>query len=130
MLSETPSRRQGYSPGLTRRPYGAPALSAGGGSEFTAGFEEARAAKGITLTPPPPKSPRMYGSAERMQATWLTGFRTVQDTAVNVAGLGPLIDRYLAFQSRGRPHDAFDGMASDEYPGSRRIREAPPLHMS
>ena len=95
-----------------------------------AGFEEACAAKGITVAVLPPKSPKQNGRVERMQATLRNEFHYVRDTAVSVAGLNPLIERYLEFHNGGRPHDALDGMTSDEYLRSRRIGEAPPSHMS
>ncbi len=114
---------------VSSAPFPIEAVQAGGGSEFMAEFEEACAAKGITLAVPPPKSPKMNGRVERLQATWRNEFHNVQDTASNVAELAPLIDEYLAFHSGWRPHDALDGMTPDEYLESRRIGETPPLHM-
>ena len=111
-------------------PFKVEAVQVDGGSEFMAGFEEACAAKGITLAVLPPKSPEQNGRVERMQATWRNEFHNIQDTAVNVTGLAPLIDQYLAFYNGRRPHDALDGMTPDEYLESRRIKEAPPSHMS
>ena len=111
-------------------PFRIEAVQAGGGSEFMAGFEEACAAKGITLAVLPPKSPKQNGRVERMQATWRNEFYNVQETASNVTGLAPLIEEYLAFHNGRRPHDALDGMTPDEYLESWRIGEAPPLHMS
>ncbi len=64
-----------------------------------------------------------------MQATLRNEFHNVQDTAVNVSGLRPLIDEHMAFYNTQRPHDALDGMTPDEYLESRRISETPPLHM-
>ena len=110
-------------------PFGIEAVQVDGGSEFMAEFEEACAAKGITLAVLPPKSPKQNGRVERMQATLRNEFYNVQDTAVTVAGLNPLIDKYLSFYNGGRPHDALDAMTPDEYLESRRIGEAPTSHM-
>ena len=93
-------------------------------------FEAACAAKGVALAVLPPKSPKMNGCVERMQATWRNGFHNVQDTAVSVSGLSPLIDEYLDFHSGWRPHDALGGMTPDEYLDKWRISGDPASHMS
>ena len=111
-------------------PFTIEAVQVDGGSEFMADFEAACAAKGVTLAVLPPKSPKMNGRVERMQATLRNELFNVQETAVSVTGLNPLIDRYLDFYNGERPHDALDGMTPDEYLESRRIGEAPPSHMS
>ena len=112
-----------------RAPFGIEAVQAGGGSGLMAEFEEACHARGITLAVLPPKSPKQSGRVERMQATLRNELCNVQDTAVSVAGLNPLIDEHLGFHSGGRPHDALDAMTPDAYLESRRIGEAPPSHM-
>ena len=110
-------------------PFGIKAVQAGGGSGLMAGFEDACAAKGITLAVLPPRSPKMNGRVETMQATLRNELCNVQDKAVNVTGLKPLIDKYLSFYNGRRPHDALDGMTPNEYLESRRIGEAPTSHM-
>ena len=115
---------------VSAAPFTVEAVQVDGGSEFMAEFEEACAAKGITLAVLPPKSPKQNGRVERMQATWRNEFYNVQDTASKLSELSPLIDEYLDFYNGERPHDALDGMTPDEYLESWRIGEAPPLHMS
>ena len=115
---------------VSSAPFPVEAVQAGGGSGFMAGLETACREKGITLAVLPPKSPKMNGRVERMQATLRNELFNVQETAVSVTELNPLIDRYLDFYNGERPHDALDGMTPDEYLESRRIGEAPPSHMS
>ena len=111
-------------------PFPVEAVQVDGGSEFMAEFEAACADRDITLAVLPPNSPKQNGRVERMQATLRNEFYNVQDTAVSVSGLRPLIDEYIAFYNGHRPHDALDGMTPDEYLHSRRIGETQTLHMS
>lgn len=78
----------------------------------------------------PVPGPTMNGRVERMQATLRNEFQNVRDTAVQVSGLRPLTDEYMAFHSTQMAHDAPDGLTPDEYLQSRRIRETLPPHMS
>ena len=112
---------------VSSAPFPIEAVQVDEGSEFMAGFEEACAAKGITLAVLPPKSPEnertRRDECRRHGGTSSTMSRTPPS---NVAELAPLIDEYLAFYNGWRPHDALDGMTPDEYLESRRIGEAPP----
>ena len=115
---------------VRQAPFPVEAVQVDGGSEFMAEFEAACGDRNITLAVLPPKSPKQNGRVERMQATLRNEFYNVQDTAVNVSGLRPLIDEYMELYNGWRPHDSLDGMTPDEYLESRRIGETPPLHMS
>ena len=115
---------------VRQAPFSVEAVQVDGGSEFMAEFEAACGDRNITLAVLPPKSPKQNGRVERMQATLRNEFYNVQDTAVNVSGLRPLIDEYMELYNGWRPHDSLDGMTPDEYLESRRIGETPPLHMS
>ncbi len=115
---------------VRQAPFSVEAVQVDGGSEFMAEFEAACGDRNITLAVLPPKSPKQNGRVERMQATIRNEFYNVQDTAVNVSGLRPLIDEYMELYNGWRPHDSLDGMTPDEYLESQRIGETPPLHMS
>ena len=115
---------------VAEAPFRVEAVQVDGGSEFMAEFETACRERGITVAVLPPKSPKQNGRVERMQATLRNEFYNVQDTAVTLAQLNPMIDSYLKFYNGRRPHDSLEGMTPDEYLESRRIGEAPPSHMS
>ena len=115
---------------VRQAPFSVEAVQVDGGSEFMAEFEAACGDRNITLAVLPPKSPKQNGRVERMQATLRNEFYNVQDTAVNVSGLRPLIDEYMELYNGWRPHDSLDGMTPDEYLESRRIGDTPTLHMS
>ena len=97
------------------------AIQVDGGSEFMAEFEAACHAKGIKLFVLPPRSPKMNGVFERMQATWRNEFYNVQNTATTIEELNIQIKEHLKIYNGSRPHDALDGMTPNEYLKSQRI---------
>ena len=91
-----------------------------GGSEFTAEFKTACRERGIRLAVLPPKSPKMNGKVERMQATWCNEFHNIKCTATNrLPEFNPMIDRQLEIHNDHSPHDAPDGMTPNEFLESR-----------
>ena len=110
-------------------PFPVEAVQVDGGSEFMAEFEAACEARGVRLAVLPPKSPKMNGRVERIQATWRNEFYNVHDTATRISELNPQIDRQLAVYNGYRPHDALEGLTPNEYLESRRISEDPPSQM-
>ena len=110
-------------------PFRVEAVQVDGGSEFMAEFEAACRDRGIKLAVLPPKSPEMNGRVERMQATWRNEFYNVQDTAVNITELNPMIERHLRIYNSWRPHDALDGLTPNQYLESQRIKEDRRSHM-
>ena len=88
-------------------PFRIGAVQVDGGSEFMAEIGTACRERGIRLALPPPKSPKMNGRMERMQATWRNGFLNVKGTATTrLSELNPMIDRQLEIRNDRRPHDA------------------------
>ncbi|MCY3880310.1 MAG: integrase core domain-containing protein [Rhodobacteraceae bacterium] len=110
-------------------PFEVTAVQVDGGSEFMAGSGAACRDRGIKPAVLPPKSPEMNGRVERMQATWRNEFHNVQDTAVNITELNPMIERHLRIHNSWRPHDALDGLTPNQYPGPQRIKEDRRSHM-
>ena len=90
------------------------------GSGFKAEFEVACRERGIRLAVQPPKSPKIGGRVERMQATWCNDFHNIKSTAANrLSELNPMIDRQLEIQNDCWPHDARDGMTPNGHLESR-----------
>ena len=115
---------------IATAPFRIEAVQVDGGSEFMAEFETACRERGIMLAVLPPKSPKMNGRVERMQATWRNEFQNVKGiAATRLSELNPMIDRQLEIYNDYRPHDALDGMTPNEYLDSWRISETPHSHM-
>lgn len=111
-------------------PFKVAAVQVGAGSRIMAEFKAACGGRNTALAVLPPKTPKQNGRVERMLAALRNEIFNVQNTAVNISGLRPLIDECMDFYNGQRPHDALDGLTPDEYLQSRRIKETPPVHMS
>ena len=67
----------------------------------------------------------MNGLVERMQATWRSGFPNDQDTPTRIYELSPLINDHTCLHNAEWPHDAPDGLSSDDHLGGWQIAEVP-----
>jgi putative transposase len=114
---------------LAQMPFPVKAIQVDGGSEFKAEFEDACAAKGLTLYELPPKRPQLNGAVERCNGAWRYEFYAVYDLPLTLDALNPLLDSFQHLYNHHRPHGALDGMTPASHLAKLQAANTPPSHM-
>jgi transposase InsO family protein len=111
-------------------PFKVTGIQVDGGSEFKAVFEQACAAKGLTLFVLPPKRPQLNGAVERAQGSWRYEFYACFDLPHRIDKLQPLVDAFAHRFNHHRPHQALGDLTPAAYLKSIRSGDHPASHMS
>jgi transposase InsO family protein len=115
---------------LAQMPEPVKAIQIDGGSEFMAEFEQACAAKNLTLYLLPPRSPKLNGAVERCNAVWRYEFYACVDLPDNLDAIARHVDAFQHLYNHHRPHGALAGLTPAQYLNKRRTRNPTIAHMS
>ena len=110
-------------------PFPVTGIQVDGGSEFKADFEQACAARGLTLFVLPPKRPQLNGAVERAQGSWRYEFYACFDLPHRIDKLQAHVDAFAHRYNHHRPHQALGDQTPAEYLDAIS-RGHPASHMS
>ena len=96
-------------------PFPVTAIQVDGGSEFMEKFEQECQRRGIELWVLPPRSPQLYGSVERMQASWRYEFYACWQYNDKLTDLSNWIDAFADEFNTFRPHQALAGLTPKQH---------------
>lgn len=100
---------------VAEAPFPVRGIQVDGGSEFKADFEQACAAKGLTLFVLPPKRPQLNGAVERAQGSWRYEFYGCFDLPQRIDRLQTFVDAFAYRYNHHRPHQALGDRTPAEY---------------
>ena len=100
---------------IEQAPFPIKAIQVDGGSEFMADFEQACADRSIELCVLPPRSPKLNGRVERLQATYRHEFYASYSLPHRIESLNRCLDDFNHHYNHQRPHQALDGRTPWHY---------------
>ena len=100
---------------IEQAPFPIKAIQVDGGSEFMADFEKACAQRGIQLCVLPPRSPKLNGRVERLQATYRHEFYASYSLPHRIEPLNRCLDHFNHHYNHQRPHQALGGFTPWQY---------------
>jgi putative transposase len=98
-----------------RMPFPIRAVQVDGGSEFTAGFEQACQQRGWRLFVLPPRSPKLNGAVERAQRTHTEEFYQVTNCSLEMAALNRELREWERTYNTVRPHQSLGYLTPAQY---------------
>ena len=100
---------------IEEAPFPIGAIQVDGGSEFMADFEQACNDREIELCVLPPRSPKLNGRVERLQATYRHEFYGSYTLPHRIKPLNRCLDDFNHHYNRQRPHQALGGRTPWQY---------------